>query len=66
MCDWPKSDCDVSVTDRQTETHFGFWAITFERPSHQGARGFARARPGGREINALHNSAIRGFAIKIL
>ena len=39
MCDWPKSDCDVSVTDRQTDKHFGFWAITFETPSHQGARG---------------------------
>ena len=29
MCDWPKSDCDVSVTDRQTNT-LRFWPITFE------------------------------------
>ena len=28
MCDWPKSDCDVSVTDRQTNT-LRFWPITF-------------------------------------
>ena len=42
MCDWPKSDCDVSVTDRQTNT-LRFWPITFESPSHQGARLCPRA-----------------------
>ena len=46
MCDWPKSDCDVSVTDRQTDRYdhhtFRFWPITFESPSHQGARPLAR------------------------
>ena len=45
MCDWPKSDCDVSVTDRQTDKHFGFWAITFESPPHQGARGLRPRAP---------------------
>ena len=40
MCDWPKSDCDVSVTDRQTNT--------LRAPPTRARAGFARARPGVR------------------
>ena len=44
VCDWFKSDCDVRVTDRQKHTS-RFWLITFESPSHQGARGLRPRAP---------------------
>ena len=65
MCDWPKSDCDVSVTDRQTDKHFGFWAITFESPSHQGARGLRPRAPWCSGNNIIYDCiALVGGALK--
>ena len=56
MCDWPKSDCDVSVTDRQTDrqTHkLVFGRSRLRAPPTRARAGFARARPGGRGIRVV-------------
>ena len=52
MCDWPKSDCDVSVTDRQTDmtTLSDFGRSRLRAPPTRARAGFARARPGVRGI----------------
>ena len=59
MGDWPKSDFDVSVTDRQTNT-LGFWQITFESP---GVRGITRMR---RSLRPIVQSAGRSSHVSSL